>query len=332
MIESCVWRRLCRPEVGIPNSISDLIAREEWLKGDFLTSVRMGPTLFIASDYGGAHKGAVYETLSFLMADLTYVWLFDELRTKLRNEAVLKSRRMAYKSLGDRRRQEALVPFLRSGNTIPGLLMNIVLDKNASQLLSESYQPKFAFGELSHWCKGSFEKLTRVGQLGAMLVEGMCAPGQNVLWISDEDEIAPNREKLFEATNVLGHYLNHFCSNQMGHMRFGTTNVDNGNLRIEDLVALVDLAAGCLSEIFTQTMKLFGSPASKILIPGTHSSSKKARIIANWMAQGNHPLKKLIVLVEAQNNSYITKVVNFYPEGTTNIFDWVADFEELLRN
>lgn len=330
-----IWKPLARPELGMPSGISDAIQQEEWLKGDLLTTVRRGPALMLASDYGGAHSGAAYETLSFLLADAAYLWLWDDLRAKLRGRMLQQNRRMSFKALNDGARRRALVPFLRYANTIPGLLATFVLDASAASMLSECrpIDGGTAFGSLSQWSDRSFRKLSRIGKLGAMLVAGMSAPGQNVIWVSDDDEIAPNSDKLFEATRMIGHYFNHFLSHNLGHIRFGTTGtVDSGNRQMEDLVALPDRAAGCISELFTNMRLSTGVAASKVLLPASHGVSAKARVIANWLAEGWHPLRKLVVLVEGASTSYKTKIVNLYPEGlmpTPSPFNWREDVDFL---
>ena len=71
-------------------------------------------------------------------------------------------------------------------------------------------------------------------------------------WFTDEDEIAPNQTKHAEATRFIGHLLNHYCTGNMGHFRFGTTASDFGDLLIEDLAAVPDLAAGGLGAILSR--------------------------------------------------------------------------------
>ena len=132
-----VWAPLNRPELALLNEISDLIRREEWRYPDALNSVRCGPTMLIACDYGGMHRAARYETLAFLVADLAFVWLWNELRQGIRAKFLSDGRRLAYKQLGDRKRAQAVVPFLRASNTIPGLLLVFAIDKRCLRLLSE---------------------------------------------------------------------------------------------------------------------------------------------------------------------------------------------------
>jgi len=112
-----IWVPLNRPELGPLNSISNMIQREEWLNPGVLASVRRGPTLIVAGDYGGLQKGSEYETLSFVVADLAYLWLWDEFRTRLRSETLRDKRKLSFKKLGDQLRRKALIPFLRASNT-----------------------------------------------------------------------------------------------------------------------------------------------------------------------------------------------------------------------
>jgi hypothetical protein len=335
MSEYVVWQRLARPEFGLLNSISECIAGEEWLKRDRFTSVRRGQTILLTSDYGGAHKESLYETISFLVIDLQYAWLWDELRVALRKKFLRDNRRMGYKSLNDQRRRDALVPFLRAANTLPGLLVTFVLDNQATFLLSDDPPDKSdsAVGMLSGWSKSSFRKLTRVGHLAALLVAGMSAPKQNVIWISDDDELAPNVEKIREATRVFGHLLNHTLNHDLSHIRFGTTSfTDGGQRQVEDAVALPDLAAGAIAEIFSGVHRNVGSLANtgKLLLPPFQQASVKSRTIAHWLADSNHPLKKLIVLVTSDAQGSSVRVMELFPEGPGPEYDWSPDVEAIL--
>jgi hypothetical protein len=156
--ERWIWKPLGRPEFGVANGISDVICQEEWLKGDLLTSVRKGPTLLLAPDYGGEHKAAEFETLSFLLIDLQYHWLWEELRNKLRKRALPQRRRLAFKSLSDKARWGAVIPFLRYANTLPCLLAIFALDRGAMEMLSDSPPEgeNSAVGILSKWSLASF--------------------------------------------------------------------------------------------------------------------------------------------------------------------------------
>ena len=186
MTQTHTWDPLRRPELGPLDRISNLICREEWRDQDLLTSVRGGPTLLIASDYGGAHRRFAYETLSFLVVDLAFIWLWDEFRRRIRKRLLRDGRRIAFKSLTERHSASAVIPFLRASNTIPGLLITFCVSKNRTDLLSQPFPTEEqSVLELGDWDRKSFARLTRISALGAMIVACMSAPNQNLLWFTD---------------------------------------------------------------------------------------------------------------------------------------------------
>jgi hypothetical protein len=335
MSRDAVWKPLGRPEFGPTDSISDVIWQQEWKEPNTLTSIRKGSTLILTSDYGGSFKGSQYESLSFLIADYVYCWLWDEFRQKIRKEILTDSRRISFKSLSDKRRAKALVPFLRAANTIPGLLITFLIDKRVTHLFSEPApedDSRPSYVQLGQWNKQSFGKLTRVGHLAAMLVACMSAPGQNLIWITDEDDIAPNVEKLTEATKLIGHYLNHYSCN-MGHFRFGTTNVDDGSMHVEDLAAIPDLAAGSMAEILSTSYKNSGVPPGRLHISLPNGISKKAHAILAWMADQSHPMKKLVVCVDwGEERNYSVKLLSLLTDGPMPQYDWRSDVAEYFKD
>ncbi len=320
-----VWKPLKKPEFGLANSISDLLWAEEFRVGDLLTSVRTGSTLFLIGDYSGYHRAATHEAISFLLADLEYLGLWDEMRIKIRSRARLGRRRMSYKALNDKRRRQALVPFLRAANVIPGLLATFVIDKKLTSRLSEKLPigDQAVAAKLSSWDPKSFQKLTRVGLLGAMLVAGMSAPGQNVIWISDEDELAPNDEKIGDATKVLGHYLSHFASHNLGHFRFGTTRSASatGTMLFEDASAIADLAAGACASVFPKWLEHYGRAPGRVELQAPESVLSKDRVIAAWLAGGQYTLRKVCFSVDAKDVGYVTKAIRLESESYLPEFD-----------
>ena len=242
------WRAIAQAGFELPALISDAIATVTHV-ADNLPGLRTSPTLLMFSDYGGAHRGARYEVLSYLITSATGITNFERGRRELRQTGLDSRRRMSYKALNDNMRLRSLPSYLRAADTIEGLVINFAIDKQAMPRLTESHQPKTAFGSLGPWSSRSFGKLARVGHLGAIIVEGARGSHQNLVWITDEDEIAPNPHKHAEATKVVATLLTAYLTADMGHLRFGTTASDNGDLLIEDLTAIPDPAAGGLNEI-----------------------------------------------------------------------------------
>jgi hypothetical protein len=286
----------------------------------------------MASDYSGAHKAARYEIIAFIIADLSFIWLWDEFRNRVRKAHLADGRRLSYKGLSDRWRARAIIPFLRASNTIPGLLAVFAVSKRCLHLLSEPLPPP-GVGEvqLGNWKAVSFERLSRVGLLGSMILSCMSAPHQNVLWITDQDEIAPNVTKLTEATAVLAHYTSHLCRHPLGYLRFGTTASDDGTLQLEDLAALPDLGAGAVSDVFSRFKDDFGRSVGPILTGLPSDLPHKARMLTGWIAEQWHPLRKLIVVVDdAGPCVHRTSVVHMGIEKPIPDFDWRMEVHEYM--
>lgn len=296
------WRTLSRPELGLADVISNRISASSRIQEDCLRSLRSAASLLMFSDYGGAHKHARYEVLSFLVSTVHGLQSFDTERRRLREGSLGVERRMSYKALNDRVRVRSLRAYLDATDQLQGLLVNFALDKRATDRLSEGYTSDTAFGHLGRWADRPFGKLTRVGHLAAILIEGVRRDGQNLIWITDEDEIAPNDPKHAEATKILGHYLNSYCSEAMGHFRFGTTASDAGDLLIEDLAAAPDLAAGCLGEVLSLIVPHpESSSVERLFLPAGGGIPAKVIDIATWLADSSGTLKKLNLVVDGSS-------------------------------
>lgn len=302
MSDNHIWKPLNNSDFGIINTISSVIAKQEWKDPELFTSIRHCPKLIMASDYGSSYKNAQYESMSFIIADLSACGRWYYLRDSIRKKILGYRRTMSFKKLmSDRIRAKSLMSFLRAADTIPGLLATFLIDKKIAYFLSEQIPEdvsKSQVGKLSRWNEKSFTKLTRIGQLGAMLVAGVSSTGQDVLWITDQDEIASNKEKLTEATNVFAHYMCHYLTHNMGHFRFGTTKSDNGSMELEDLAALPDLAAGAMSELMSCTIKQLGRSHGRVKTPLPKDVSKKAHAILAWLAEREHLLKRIAICID----------------------------------
>ena len=95
-----------------------------------------GDTIYITSDYRGAHKASRYTTTSILSADLESCQQWEVARRQVRSTYLTDGRRMAYKNLGDRQRAKALLPFLEAAGTIDSLVASAVVDKRIGGLVT----------------------------------------------------------------------------------------------------------------------------------------------------------------------------------------------------
>jgi hypothetical protein len=287
---------------GFSNSIRDAEASHPGL----LPDIRQGSTIFVASDYGGQTSLAQYESLCFLLADLERCGHWERLREELRRHFLPDGRRMSYKDLNDKRRRRALLPFLNAANTIPGLLVTILIDKSIESLFKATGNLSMdepSLQQYSHWNSFVFEKLLRIIHFASFFLAGLSRPYQNVLWITDEDDIVPNEQRLREAVNIFANVSSLYLKHKLGHFRWGTTKSDTGTRQLEDLVSVTDLVAGSLLEDLTSYRKEKIFPQSKLVVPPPENLKRKTREVTDWFADNTKSLRRLVYVIEPVEGS-----------------------------
>jgi len=214
-----VWKHLSAPSFGAINALSEMIELNEWRNPGWLTSVRDGSDLVVAGDYGGDHQGALYRVYSILIADSSSGDEWDDARTKTRLEVLRDGREMAYKKLNDAVRARALPQFFKDGSLQRGMLLNLLVRAALRPFQPDAVEPDSLVVETSGLRPHTLDRLSLVAHIGGMLLSCVSKEGQNVLWVSDQDEIAPNPQRHRIASNVLAnissHYLRHDLSNYL---------------------------------------------------------------------------------------------------------------------
>ena len=149
----------------------------------------------------------------------------------------------------------------------------------------------------------------RVLHLSAFLLSGLSVPGQDVLWIIDEDDIAANLTMLTDLTELFARVLSSYSSHSLGHIRCGTTATANdGGLALEDLAAIADLTTGALGELCTGFITGDVFPRKGLITPLPSNLSWKAKLIASWMAAPGFTIRRHTTIVELRPNSTKTRV------------------------
>ena len=279
------------------NTLASLLHAFDVSSPNALPNLRAASQVFIASDYSGQHSGAGGQVYAYLLIDDTNLsaWLYA--RAYLRSTYGLGQRRMAFKALGDRKRRDALAKFLTAADQLNGLLFVVRIDKRVGTLFNQNsdVEPSLA-AELSGWAPKTLERLLRVSHLGALMLAGLSRPGQNVLWVTDQDDIAANVERHRAMAKIFSIVASHYLEHSLGHLKAATTASDTGQRDLEDLVALPDLAAGAVSQV------LDGYGDSEWLIPGfvapPPALPDKTRLLMSWLADDRAQLKRFVVSIE----------------------------------
>ena len=287
------WRNLNKPYLGAAASISDAIGHGVNRHLATLRWLRKSNRLLIFSDIGGDHRRANHRAYAFLVVggESVHQWLC--VWQRLRRRLLPDNRRMSYERLTERRRRDAADAFLAASDQLDGFLVTVIIDKSLSLFEAESIPDEF-----SHWRRKPFERLLVATNLLSVLLAGITSPGQDVLWITDDDDLAPNERRLGEVCDVVGRVSSHYLDHNLGHFRFATARSDDGSRQIEDLLAFPDLAAGWLPELLRSYRDAGAELSEHLITPPPESLPQKARYLLMWAA---HPsrLHHVAIAVEA---------------------------------
>lgn len=315
---STIWRHLDNPALGMMNVFSDIIRREETSNVGLLTDLRGTPTVFVASDYGGMHAGAFYQSMSFILLNPETLLAWDTTRCALRERLRLGSRRLSYKALNDVRRRRALLPFLEAANLIPGILVTVLIDQSVRTAFERDdpiEQEALRAQLLPGWSAPVVERALRVVHLVSFFLAGLTAPGQDVLWITDEDDIAANEARLRQLVDVFARVSSHYLPHDLRHLRIGTARSDTGRRDLEDVLAIADLAAGALQE----TVKVQGVPSGGFWLPPPTRVPAKTRSISDWFSDGTASLRRLVYVLDEAPDSGKLRITSMKFHGTNDL-------------
>ena len=292
------WRRLGQPRFGLADRISDAISAHEWSEPGVLSDVRAGKEVLLACDIGGDHREAAYRAFGYLVAEIGSSRDWMEQRLALRQAKLPDGRRMSYKALRDSIRKEALASFLRTASSLQGNLVIFLVSREIPTLFSDPGDlrllPELVVAERG-WNQSAFARLLAVGTFGTLLLAGLADPGQDILWLTDQDEIAPNATKHNHAGHVICHCIERYAPNHRGQLVFLTTEGAFDHCFREDLVAIPDLAAGALVETFSRSPVGGSAPISAY--GADRSLSQKAQVVLQWLSSSGPRLHTIVAVL-----------------------------------
>ena len=302
------------------NTLANSIENAEKKEPGLLPDLRNTDTVFVLSDFGGGHKEARYLALSFLFVDPGTFYRWDRLWQPERHRHLADGRRMAYKKLNDRRRKAALGPFLSAADELNGLLVCFLIHKGIESLferqgrmeISESEQMEF--GE---WKPAVFEKLLLSVHIVSLFLAGLSKPNQDILWYTDKDEIAPNIYKLYNVCEIFNRISSQYLPHQMRHFRFGTSASDDGTKRLEDLLSIPDLSAGCMQDLLSCYEEANMELQTKLILPAPPHLSWKARTLIEWFSTQGAALKRFVYSINPIKDSKSIRIqrIKFWSTG-----------------
>lgn len=296
---SCLWFHEDVPALGFMNVLSSCVA-EAARRRNAVPDLRSTPRLLLGSDYARFHPGARFEVVSLIVSNPERLQRWDDSRRLVREAKLSNRRRMSYKALNDRQRRGALVPFLAAADQIPGLLFTVAIDRRvrsvfrAGGTLDRAELPP----DFLHWKTTTIERAMRVIDLASFLLRGLSCEGQDLLWITDEDEVVANEDRLRVFVKTFGTVSGHYVAHPMGHVRIGTTRSDTGRRDVEDYVAICDLAAGSLQELLSSGGLDAIVQAPSLFVPRRAGLHTKATEVMGWLGDNTQALKRLTFIID----------------------------------
>lgn len=239
--------------------------------------------------------------LSFVLTNLEAFERWERDRQVIRQRYQLGTRRMAYSKLGDGLKGRALPAFLDAVARFDAVLVSVAINK---RILSVFDGPghidleKWGLEEWASWDRSTFEKALRVTHLAAFFIAGLSTAGQNVFWITDEDAIAADRERLDRLTEQLSYLLERYLPHQLRHLRCATTGADTGIMDLEDLAAIPDLIGGAVADLLSVYRSQGVTDWGVVNLVRSENLSPKASHIIGHLAKRPRT-HKLVYIVEA---------------------------------
>lgn len=300
------WRHLTHPVFPWVRTVEKILCAVE-------VPAITGPVVYIASDYSGSVKSHIYDVLSVLYLDLRQSSDWEHRRRLIRSQHLGDGRRMCFKSLNDRKRQTALVPFLDAANSIHGLALSLAVRKSIKNLCTDEpfFQECVDILQLnSGWRLASFERMVRVAHLISLLIGGLSQPRQDIFWISDQDDMFANAARSSDVKKMVERFSSHYVSHPLGKLGLGTTAIDEADRIDEDLNAIPDLMSGAVAEVLTAVAKeCGGSLSANLSIQCNIRLSTKAEMIYSWISDQAYRLRRAVIVIDRARSGglFVTK-------------------------
>ena len=316
------WSLDNRPELGLMNSVNGLMRRLEASDTASFPDLRRASRILVGSDYSGQHKTSRYEAVAVLLADTEGCERWLTLRGLVRDRMPRDRRRFSYKGLGDRRLAAVLPDFLEAANLIPGLLAVLLVDKSIGSLFKQSGRIQSSdpgVETLAHWPPRVTERLLRVCHFVSFFVAGLSREGQDVLWITDEDEIAANPTRHTELVEVFARISSHYLPHPLRHLRIATTASDTGERDLEDFVSIADFSAGAVCAALNAYRYSGILLPTRIIVQPAREIPRKASQLLSWFSEGGTALKRLVLVLENEEGTVRLRVRRYTFHGSSEL-------------
>ena len=132
--------------------------------------------------------------------------------------------------------------------------------------------------ELDGWKPTTIERALRVIHLASLLVRGLSTTGQNLLWMTDEEEIVANERRVISFVNLFATVSGHYIPHPMRHVHIGTTICKAFRLITHPALGSMDRDP----ESALRPLRRFGQPEVVLRFIGlAQTAVQKAKLVMN---------------------------------------------------
>lgn len=212
-------------------------------------------------------------------------------------------RRISYKNLNsDKVVRRIVKPFLDAADEVPGFLLCVAIDTRIESLHSVEFLREWA--PKLGWNRQTLERAMRVISYIGLLLSGFARPGQSVFWLSDEDPIIANSRMIEQLQIIIPPLWSSVLSFGLPFAHFADTRISNRDILAEDVVSLVDIAAGATREQLRHGLD------------GTFPLSGRSIPAMLWLCNESSKLVKRVVVVTPEPNG--SGLIHTWPTFTVN--------------
>lgn len=268
----------------------------------------------VMSDFSGEHKGAHFNTYSFLIVAYNKIGPFmAEVEALRQRHGLIKPySEFAFKDLNFGPRSRALPEFLRLVDSlIHGAVITIAIDKQIDTVFGTSKREAYPVMEqqlaamgLGKWKGSAAEKALRVCHSIAIFTALTTRENQRLLWYCDDDVINENaQDRRFEDTqNMFVRVLGMYCKHEFDLVGFGKSFDDKSHL--DDLLSIPDFAAGVVQDL------LQAHKTGEDEVAG----GKEKEALMRWIATNSKFLSKIAIQITRLPNGQLgSGAVEFTP-------------------
>ena len=296
--------------------INNIIIDNDNKDVDLLPNLKVSPSIFIGVDTSGEHKLAKCQVISFILCDMSKLGEWFQTVSTIREIHRLGNRIISYKKLSDIKRFRALNSFLISANNLQGILITIAIDKSIDSLFEPDGWTEFASQEpdiFGIYKRPSLEKFMRIVHFGSFFCAGLAGTNQDILWISDEDDILPNDKRILLVREIIAGISGSYFNSKMGHLRYGVSRSPQ-NQKTEDLLSIADLAGGAIADHLTDIHNNMSHLQRNIITIGSTKLPNKAKLILSWFMEKGKPFKRLLFYlgIDDTTKKYTIKLLNLH--------------------